>query len=79
MLKLLISTLAKAGLDESATDADIDRLGPVFECHKCQAAKEQLDQQTRAAQYRSRYGVQQAAPAFVPMQTADLLWSEAVR
>lgn len=85
MIKLLLSTLAKEGFDETATDADLDQLGPVFECYKCPAAKDETGNYETAAMYRSAgyWGGggngAAAAATYVPLKTADFLWSEAVR
>ncbi|KAL8281256.1 hypothetical protein RQP46_006290 [Phenoliferia psychrophenolica] len=69
-LSLLLSRLAEDGLEETTTDADLEKAGPVFECRGCPSAKPK-------APVPTAWGY--AAPAPPVVKTIELLWSEILR
>ncbi|KAL8281282.1 hypothetical protein RQP46_006316 [Phenoliferia psychrophenolica] len=69
-LSVLLSRLEQEGLDETTTDAHLEKAGPVFECHDCPSAKPK-------APVPHPWGGQY--PTRAPEKTTQLLWSEALR
>ncbi|KAL8281236.1 hypothetical protein RQP46_006270 [Phenoliferia psychrophenolica] len=71
-LRLLFKRLEKEGRDESTTDEDLEKDGPVYECHGCPSAD------PKPAHYLG-YGYGYNALPQTPIKTTELLWSEALR